>query len=351
MQADDEPKAITFNEAIECTQRRTRHLLLGNGFSISARPSFSYPSLFRRAGPFSEPVAALFRDRGTEDFEHVLSVLKQKIEDTSAPPSLLSEWKRQEDEVRGGFIQSLQRVHPDHAAMMGPEECERCIGFLEHFVGNRRPAGLAGRIYTTNYDLLLYWVLARSGRRLPCYDSHDPSPERSYGLWQPAYGPWHPRPPGLIYLHGALHFYDRPGEGQEKLRYDGHTSLITQARARLDRGKFPEIVSEGTSEAKQARIGRSAYLKWASRYLRSGLKDANGVLFTFGHGLNERDRHLLKHVGTGRTSAVYVGAWGGLDGDQGDAVREWARTWRKARGDGPRLAVYVYDTATFSPWR
>ncbi|MDO8379998.1 DUF4917 family protein [Phenylobacterium sp.] len=342
----DEPEPITFEQAIAETVDQTRYLLLGNGFSIAARGSFSYPSLFRRAGPFSEPVSALFQDLETEDFERVLDALKPRVEDIAAPPSVRQEWKRQEDEVRAAFIQAVQRVHPDNAALMGRDECEQCItSFLEHFVGRRRPFRKIGRIYTTNYDLLLYWVLARSGRRLLCYDSHiSPVDDKRYGLWEPE------KPPGLVYLHGALHVYERPGGGQAMLRYDGQRSLIAQAKGRLDRGSFPAIVSEGTSEAKAARIARSAYLKWGLKFLRSGLRDRGGVLFTYGHSLDDRDEHLLRHVGTGRIGAIYIGAFGGLEAQEA-TIRRWMERWRDARGAGPGLRVYVYDTKTFSPWK
>jgi len=345
------PIPITFEEAVEGTTKQTRYLLLGNGFSISARESFTYPSLFRRAGPFSEPVAALFRDLDTEDFERVLDVLKPKVEDIGAPPSVRLEWKRQEDEVREGFIRALQRVHPDSAALMGPEECRRCITFLEHFVGNHRPYTLAGRVYTTNYDLLLYWVIASSGRRLPCYDSHvSPPDEERYALWQRGSGPWRPKAPGLVYLHGALHLYDRPGGGQKKLLYHHRQSLIAQAEARLHQGQFPVIVSEGTSKAKLIRIAWSDYLRWASGYLRSGLKDLNGVLFTYGHSLDDRDAHILQHIGTGRIGAVYIGAFRGLAAHE-QTIRRWMGRWQEARANGPPLRVYVYDTERYSPWK
>jgi hypothetical protein len=344
--ADEEPKEISFEQAIEDTADLTRYLLLGNGFSISARNTFSYSSLFRRAGGLSDPVAALFRDLETEDFERVLHVLKSKLENTDKEPAEYRELKIQEDEVRKAFIGAIQGVHPDNAAMMGHDECERCISvFLSHFVGKSRPQTKLGRIYTTNYDLLLYWVLARSGKRLRCYDSHiSPLDERRWGLWVPE------KPPGLVYLHGALHLYQRGGGGQAMLRYDGQHSLITQAKARLDKGSFPVIVAEGTSEDKAARIARSGYLSWGLNYARTGLRNREGALFTYGHSLDDRDAHILKHVGSGRIKAVYIGAFGGLQANM-VSVQRWTERWRASRAEGPELKVFVYDTALFSPWK
>ena len=342
-----DPQQITFEEAIADTTDRTRHLLLGNGFSISARRSFSYSSLASEARPwFSQPVADLFRD--TDDFEQVLELLRQRLANDQASAQEHEDWRQQEDEVRTAFIDVLQRVHPEHSLKMDDEEKERCATFLEHFVGRARGTKFAGRIYTTNYDLLLYWVVVKFGRRLQCYDSHfnpDPYTPKPYGLWS------REKAPELVYLHGALHLYDIPPAGQGMLRYSGKHNLIEQARKRLARGSFPVIVSEGTSEAKAARIARSAYLTWASEYFRRGMRNPQAVLFTYGHSLDSRDSHLVRRIGSGRISAVYIGAWGGLAGDQTEAIRRWTQSWHEARTSTEPLAVYVYDTARVSPWR
>lgn len=344
--ADIEPVPIELDAALAETASHTRYLLLGNGFSISARPSFAYNALFARAGPFSAPVQRLFDDLKSQDFERVLLEIQDRSE--GASPAEARALSDRGAEVREAFLRAISRVHPDHAMLMGPEECERCAEFLEHFVGRRRPLKVRGRIYTTNYDLLLYWVVARHGRRLWCYDSHiSPFGEKRYGVWHAE------KPPGLVYLHGGLHLYDMPADGQAMLRHGAGRGLIEQTRARLDRGSFPVIVAEGTSEAKVERIKRSAYLTWADSYLRSGLRDKNGVLFTFGHGLDPRDAHLLRRVGQGRISAVYIGAWGGLAGQE-DAIRLWTTTWAEARRSQSKrspLSVFVYDTARASPWR
>jgi hypothetical protein len=341
-----EPQPITFDDAIADTAGRVRHLLLGNGFSISARRSFSYSSLAGEARPgFSPAVEALFR--GTDDFEQVLALLRERLADDQAAPEDRQAWKEQENEVRTAFIDVLQRVHPEHSLKVDDLEKERCASFLEHFVGRDRGLKLAGRVYTTNYDLLLYWVVASFGRRLWCYDSHinpDPYSRKPYGLWNSN------KPPELLYLHGALHLYDIAPNGQGMLRYSGKHSLIEQARKRLARGSFPTIVSEGTTEAKTTRIARSAYLSWASGFLRRGLRNPQAVLFTYGHSLDKRDAHLIRQIGRGRISAVYVGAWEGMAGSDAENIRHWVRCWQEARSSSDPLTVYVYDTSQVSPW-
>src|ERR1700742_1369675 len=72
---------LTFPEALEASKatKGSRHLLLGNGFSIACREdSFSYGKLFDEAD-FSalqvdaEPLFAIF---GTADFERVIEALR-----------------------------------------------------------------------------------------------------------------------------------------------------------------------------------------------------------------------------------------------------------------------------------
>jgi len=287
----------------------------------------------------------LFRD--TDDFEQVLALLRERLANGQVSPELHNTLRQQEDEVRTAFIDVLQRVHPEHSLKMNDDEKERCATFLEHFVGRARGPKLAGRVYTTNYDLLLYWVVAKFGRRLWCYDSHfnpDPYTAKPYGLWSKE------KVPELLYLHGALHLYDIPPEGQGMLRYSGKHNLIEQARKRLARGSFPVIVSEGTTDAKATRIARSAYLTWASEIFRRGLGNRQAVLFTYGHSLDKRDAHLIRKIGTGRISAVYIGAWGGLAGHQAETIRFWTRSWQEARPSTEPLAVYAYDSSLVSPW-
>jgi hypothetical protein len=349
MHESTEPRPITFEEALVRSRERVRHLLLGNGFSISARPSFRYEALARSAR-LSKPVRALFAD--TNDFEIVLQQLRNRMADPLAGATDLAVWEAQEREIRESFIDVLQRVHPEHSMMMSSVECDRCATFLEHFVGRIRTSKFAGRVYTTNYDLLLYWVVARSGRRLWCQDLHiNPNvySRQPYGLWDPGWPKPH-KVPSLLYLHGALHTYDALRGGQGMLRYDGRRNLIDQSRARLAAGKFPVIVAEGSSDAKVGRIARSEYLTWAARWFRTGLRNRNAVLFTYGHSLDLRDTHLIKQIGHGRISAVYVGAWQGLEGDQAGAIREWAHRWQELREPDHPLAIYVYDTSRVSPW-
>jgi hypothetical protein len=46
-----------------------------------------------------------------------------------------------------------------------------------------------------------------------------------------------------------------------------------------------------------------------------------------------------------------VGAWEGLEGNEGETIRCWAGRWQEVRSSTDPLAVYVYDTSLVSPWK
>src|SRR4051812_4344428 len=74
-------KLLSFEQALACTDRVKRHLLLGNGFSIALFPDrFRYGSLLDEAD-FSELPEArhAFNKLGTTDFEAVIHALRQAV--------------------------------------------------------------------------------------------------------------------------------------------------------------------------------------------------------------------------------------------------------------------------------
>jgi len=344
---------VSFRNALDSTSTTTRHLLLGNGFSIDARESFRYDSLFERAGGFSPPVDQLFRDLRSTDFEAALENLSRRIAEAKDDHPLVAELVEQQREIRQAFLTAVSRVHPDSSTDIDDEEKANCAAFLSHFVGTNRDLGtrnknFRGKIFTTNYDLLLYWCLVKYGKRLNCHDGYiNPSHTDEYGVWRPTSAP------RLLYLHGALHIF-RVGSQHRMNRYQGHRRLIAQTRRRLGVGEFPLFVSEGSQEMKRKAIDASPYLTMASDALDGALKNSKAALFIFGHGLGERDGHLLKRIGELRIGSVFIGAWGGRAGPSGGAVERWAETWwqERERESLPYpLNVYVFDSSRFSVWK
>lgn len=67
-------KLLTFQESLDRSVNDKRHLLLGNGFSISWKNGiFNYDSLFSRAVPnLSQPAKDSFNALHTTDFEYLI---------------------------------------------------------------------------------------------------------------------------------------------------------------------------------------------------------------------------------------------------------------------------------------
>ncbi|MEY9106967.1 hypothetical protein ABH999_003163 [Bradyrhizobium yuanmingense] len=72
-------KVLSFDDAMQSVSGLSkRHLLLGNGFSISLKPDiFSYGALFDSADFNSKPhIKDLFKNLKTQDFEIVIKHLQ-----------------------------------------------------------------------------------------------------------------------------------------------------------------------------------------------------------------------------------------------------------------------------------
>lgn len=336
-------RETTFEEALAETSGLRRHLLLGNGFSRAFSDSFAYQSLYSVAPVFSPPVARLF-ETYKPDFEAVLRTIADQrlagIED-------LAELNRQEAEVKRAFAAAVARIHPESALSVSAEQSALCADFLRQFHDAKVPLVQRGKIFTTNYDLLLFWVIVAESKQLKCYDAFVREPGNV------DFRPWDPdKIPDLVYLHGALHIYRHQGR-LTMLRYKEGARLVDQIRERLARDEFPLLVAEGNSQMKSARIRSNPYLRDALTSFRAALNHPNNVLFTFGHSLGAVDAHLLQAIGSRKLGAVYIGAFGGLRSEDGERAVDWARNWgsQRAAAGRPGLRVAVYDSRICHVWR
>ncbi|HEY8572500.1 DUF4917 family protein [Phenylobacterium sp.] len=326
---------ITFAEALRRTHDRRRHLLLGNGFSIGVHRAFGYPALYEDAVHHDPGLATLFPPDDT-NFEHAL-------EQCGDP----ADARR----VREGLIRAVAAVHPEHSLSLTEEQCRSCRDFLEPFVGrNRSPMGT---LFTTNYDMLLHWVLSRQGKNpgtkqrspLKCWDGF-----AGNGEWNSEGGAQ------AYYLHGAVHIYqfpqprfpDRPYT--RMLRYEWGRPLTKQVDAYLRAGHFPVFIAEGGSKEKRARQHEREYLAAARHKLRTICrKDASGVLFTFGHSFGDSDNHIAEEIGAGIVRTVFIGTF---SNDDRERARQLTAAWTAARAaaGGPAIRVRWFDSAECEVW-
>ena len=329
---------------------REVHLILGNGFSIGAHDEFGYDKLYEVAKGFDLPDAAraLFARYGTSDFERVLYQLHETAWLTQVYGKDPDEIDEDYEALKEAFIEAVADVHPERSWEMDMAEVTRIGEFLENF----------HMVASVSYDLVLYWLLMRymGDVKEHYYSFVDGFGNDFSGGDRLRF--YRPRPNAkriVCYLHGGLHL--TPGRGGALKRRWGVSgdSLIDQARNAIEKGEYPLFVAEGTWQAKEEQIARSGYLTWATHTLRQ----AEGVLFTYGWSMNDQDEHLLQAIWSNKNiSDIWVGVYGNEDASeqlalQSRALRiveesQKARTTR--RTEGVPIAVHFYDTTSVKLW-
>lgn len=327
---------ISFNHALELSKTDRRHLLLGNGFSIAAHRAFGYPALYGHAVRNDPSLAALFPGDDNPNFEDALRAAGSHAVSTR---------------IREALIGAVAAVHPYSSAHLTESECRSCRSFLEHFIGSERVP--LGSVFTTNYDLLLTWVLSRQSRaagtkarkQLHAFDGFMNDGEWREGATAQVY-----------YLHGAVHIYQRPFNAARKkfftemLRYEhSMTPLTKQVASHVEMGDLPVFVAEGTAAEKRAAMGSLDYLKVARRRFTDVCSEPENVLFTFGHSFGESDNHIADMIGNGQVGRVYLGVYSPSDVARGEVLAcSWARQ-RRATG-AALVAVQAFDARSCSVW-
>ncbi|MDN3443403.1 DUF4917 family protein [Microbacterium sp. APC 3901] len=343
------PRILSFDEALLDARRKSsqRSILLGNGFSIGYNPSiFSYDSLADEAELAGLSVAkpALFDALKSSNFEAVIDKL-------NASSSLLTLYNGDRElaatmaadaiVVRNGLADVLANRHPVNAQGLSDEEVLHARTFLSNF----------RQFYTLSYDLLLYWVVTRTGVG-PYVHMRD-------GFEWPAWNDrsaliWKSKPTQgrqrVFFLHGALHLFIR-GKKLEKLSYREHGSLVGELRSRLDDDNYPLVVTEGSRPEKEARIERSGYLRFGLRRFAA----TEGALFIHGVSMNPNDDHILELIesDSSRVSAIYVGVHGDPASPDNRRLIERAKEMKNHRRTvgGEALRVRFYDSDSARVWR
>ncbi|MFA5774447.1 MAG: DUF4917 family protein [Ilumatobacteraceae bacterium] len=323
-----------------------RHLLLGNGFSISCRPEvFMYGKLFERAD-FSDLIRArqAFDVLATKNFETVIRALRSFALLASlyaaGKQDGKSEASEDADALREVLVGAVANSHPDRPYDIQPSEYLKCREFLRGYTS----------LNTLNYDLLLYWALMQNelgdqaiycddGFRKPADD-----PTADYVSWDPD----NSKGQTVRYLHGALHLFDSGPEMKKYTWIDTQIPLIEQIRAALKQEFYPVFVSEGTSDEKVDRIRHNDYL---SKMYRS-FTEIHHALVVFGHSLDGSDDHIfIDRIGRhGKTEQLYVSIFGDPSSPTNRGIIQRASDLSHLRPARRPLEVKFFDAASASVW-
>jgi hypothetical protein len=270
-------------------------LLLGNGASRGVWDDFKYQSLYEMAR--SERVEhrltgadeEIFEEMGTTNFEQVLAGLAVSRVVCRALGIDASRIEERYHSIQRALFEAVSAVHVPWA----PDNTEvyiRVRGALLPYE----------YVYSTNYDLILYWsVMSDAGTGFKDYFWGDVFDITEVEIWG--------KVTKLLYLHGGIHLARLPSGRTYKRKGGAAGNLLDSLEFSEPDGGVPLFITEGNSTDKLSSIYRSDYLAFA--YQQFSRHD--GPLVVFGQSLGNSDQHLI------------------------DAMRRWGNR---------RIAVSVYQT-------
>lgn len=315
---------MSFAEVASSLRKKNRaiSLLMGNGFSMSYDANiFSYNALYTfLSSQDDELLDMLFGVIKTKNFELIMQQLDMTIALLKAfgsDPALQEKIQSASQKLKSALLKSIKELHPEHVYKIPEEKSAACANFIRLFLES------GGSIYTTNYDLLLYWVLMRQGvanpvdgfgRELenPVEVAEGAEQEWSELIWGPNISNQN-----VHYLHGALHLFDS-GADVIKEQYDGSGYLLENISARLDEGSYPIFVTAGNGDEKLEHIRHNRYLS----HCYDRLCEVDGSLVTFGFGFGQYDEHIIEAVNKAakfstkkppKLWSIYIGVYSDAD--------------------------------------
>lgn len=329
-------------------QKRIKHLLLGNGFSMGYDSKiFSYNALSTFIENSSdELLKQLFNSVNTKNFEVIMQQLDLFADVAKvfmAEESLIIRIKQTSENLKNSLIDAVQVMHPKHVFKVPEEKSLACCSFLEDYLAND------GYLFSTNYDLLLYWVLMRNtlknsgdgfGRELenPLDDKFvsDYDPEFSELRWGK-----NKESQTVFYLHGALPLFDT-GIEVIKEEYDGEY-LLENIKTRMEKKEYPIFVTAGNSTEKLTHIMHNRYLS----YCYDKFSSITGSLITFGFNFGDNDSHLINAINkaskqpiSNRLHSIYIGVYSDADLKHIESIK-----------DKFKCKINMYNARTASVWQ
>jgi len=288
-------KLMTYDKVIKSlnTKKRQKHLLLGNGFSMSYDSDiFSYNALNIFLENLDDYILQkLFEIIKTSNFELLMEQLENvaKIAEVfGAEEAVVDKIHQATTTLKESLIEAIKELHPEHVFAVPADKSKACAGFLNEYLAKD------GNVFTTNYDLLLYWVLMRNELdRIG--DGFGREAEETEEWIEPEDREWSELRWGknsdtqsIFYVHGALHLFDA-GIDIVKEEYTSEHVLLENVKARMERKEYPIFVTAGNGEQKLSHIRHNRYLS----HCYDMLSTIEGSLVCFGFGFGPYDEHII----------------------------------------------------------
>lgn len=328
--------------------KRQFHLLLGNGFSMAYDPDiFSYNALHDFITNLKDPdLATILGVIETKNFEVImrqLDTFSALIDAFGGQAELKEKVDAASEKLKESLLNAVRALHPEHVFTVPEEQSVACSRFLNRFLET------GGHIFSTNYDLLLYWVLLRNqivdhvdgfGRELENPDEVEKGGDQQ---WSELIWGKHKENQNVFYVHGALPFFDT-GVEIVKEEYDQTHYLLDSISERMESGEYPVFVTAGDGRQKLEHIKHNQYLAWC--YDR--LCNIQGSLVTFGFNFGEYDEHVIDAINQAakrgrnihpKLLSIYIGVYSDDD----------LRHIEQIRGKF-KCKVRVFDAKTVDVW-
>lgn len=293
-------------------QNRVKHLLFGNGFSMSYdRDIFSYNALSTFIEKMDDDLLRkLFNGFNTKNFELIMKQLDNFIEIAeifTTDKELIGKIKNASEKLKNSLIDAVKTLHPEHVFTMPEEKSQACFSFLNNYLSN------GGYVFSTNYDLLPYWVLMRNeaknaidGFGKDKLSGPNEEPEYSHLRWGK-----NKLKQNVFYLHGTLPIFDT-GVDIVKEQYDNEHYILENIKSRIENKEYPIFVTAGNANEKLTHIMHNKYLS----FCYDKLSTINGSLIVFGFNFGEYDTHIIDAINSasiyrneGKLLSVYIGVY------------------------------------------
>jgi len=246
--------------------------------------------------------------------------------------------------LQESLIEAVSSLHPEHVFEVPENESISCYSFLQDYLSND------GKVFSTNYDLLLYWILMRNnsessidgfGRELLNPVEVRRGGEAQYDdlLWGK-----HKEIQTVYYLHGTLPIFDT-GTEIEKEIYRDSKYLLQNIKERMDKKEYPIFVTAGNGDEKLNHIYHNRYLNFCFEQLCN----ISGSLVSFGFNFGEYDEHLIDAINKAskrgaqsgeKLFSVYIGVYSESDLEHIKSIQ--------GKFD---CKVNVYNARTANIWR
>jgi hypothetical protein len=321
------PDVTSFADALAATEGVDRTLLIGNGFSAEF---FAYQTLLESSGlEPNSPLRNLFDELQTVDFEAAINALEGAalVARAYGDPVRSEEMMAGAQQVREALVHAVNDTHPLHRGELA-FRYESAAGFISNFA----------RVFTLNYDLLLYWVNLERSR---LNDGFGLGERTENGRF---HGPFKEGARCSIFnLHGGLHlFADQEGEVFKALD-TGEGVVSTLTHEITQRHRLPIYVAEGSSSQKVRKINTIPYL----RHCHQTLSAIETPVFVYGHSAAANDAHVYRSIFTSNAQHVYFGVFEPTDEKVAVLDGHLANYQRAAMSETP---YSFFDSGSANVW-